>query len=365
VPGVRAALGRLGFQVDAVHVGLALARERDQADLAVPHAANLAYQQRVLADGGDVLLGELHRKPGGAVEEKMVDAACCVRITRYVDEIAYKRTNVEAIVVLSQDIDLKPAIDYAVSMSVPIFAAALDVVQHRSHPFILMGPYAYTEMTGASGVAKGHGLRERLVRALHDQKLMSWKVKGTPDRPLLRHSSGLMAVAAPGVPLGAPGEVRQLYPVDVTRDTRILGSFPLLVCDTALPSIRCWEEALVRRRTAPMTVAVVGSNGTRRQGQFPLGGVVPGDTVLVHSQSGRVLGRLRGQRGQAFDPNTPHVLRVATRLPAGGALVVDEAGKRGLLTTDQTLVPGQRVPAVQIDVNKHGAVWAAIGTPLP
>ena len=42
----------LGFQVDAVHVGLALARQRDQVDLAVPHATNLAYQQRVLADGG-------------------------------------------------------------------------------------------------------------------------------------------------------------------------------------------------------------------------------------------------------------------------------------------------------------------------
>jgi predicted trehalose synthase len=48
VPGVRAALGRLGFPVDAVHVGLALARQRDQVDLAAPHAANLAYQQRVL-----------------------------------------------------------------------------------------------------------------------------------------------------------------------------------------------------------------------------------------------------------------------------------------------------------------------------
>jgi hypothetical protein len=294
----------------------------------------------------------------------MVDSACCVRITRYVDEIAYKRTDVEAIVVLSQDIDLKPAIDYAVSMSVPIFAVAVDVVQHRSHPFILMGPHAYAEMTGASGVAKGHGLRERLVRALCDQQPLSWKVKGTPDRPLLRHSSGLMAVPAPGVTPGPLGATQALYPVDVIWDARILGSFPLVVCDTTLPGVRCWEETVVRRRMAPMTVEVVRGNGTRHRGQFPLGGVVPGDSVLVHRQTGRLLGRLGTQGSQSFDPDTPQVLRVTTRLPRGGALVVD-AGSRGLLTTDQILVPGQRVPAVQIDVNNRGAVWAAIGTPLP
>jgi len=365
VPGVRTALGQLGFQVDAVHVGLALARQRDQVDLASQHAANLAFKERVLADGGEVLLGELHRKPGGAVEEKMVDAACCVRITRYVDEIAYKRTNVEAIVVLSQDIDLKPAIDYALSMSVPIFGAAMDVVQHRSHPFILMGPYAYAQMTGISAAAKGHGLRERLVQALHQGQKMPWKVRGTPDRPLLRHSSGLMAVPAPGVALRPPGLTQYLYPVDVTWDPRILGSFPILLCDATLPGTRCWDEAIVRRRRAPMTLEVAGADGIRRTGQFPLGGVVPGDSVLVHRQTGRVLGRLEPLGSQSFDPNTPCVLRVTTRLPKGGALAVDDAGTRGLLTTDQALTPGQRVPAVQIDLNKKGAVWAAIGTPLP
>src|SRR5262249_25147283 len=162
------------FDVIAVHVGLALARDRDQVELAAPHRANLAYQQRVLADGGEVLLGALHRKPGGAVEEKMVDAACCVRITRYVDRIAFGRTGIQAIVVLSQDIDLKPAIDYAVERNVPIFAAALDVVQHRAHPYILMGPQAYAEMTSTRDIAHGHGLRELLVRALHDQERMPW-----------------------------------------------------------------------------------------------------------------------------------------------------------------------------------------------
>jgi hypothetical protein len=346
-------------------VGLALARDRDLADLADPHRANLAYQQSVLTDGGDVLLGELHRKPGGAVEEKMVDVACCVRITRYVEEIATKKTDVGAIVVLSQDIDLKPAIDYAVERRVPIFAAALDVVQHRSHPFILMGPQAYAEMTGVPGVAQGHGLRELLVRALQDQERMPWKVSRTPYRPLLRHASGLTAVPAPGVPLGANGAFQYLYPVDVTWDSRILGNFPLLVCDSAPPQARCWDEQLVRRRAAPMTVEVVQVNGARRKQHYPLGGIIPGDRVLVHRETGQVLGRLAGQADHPFDPDTPRILRVTTPLDHGGALAVDSSGSRGLLTTDQALTAGQRIPAVQIDKKDRGPVWAAIGSPLP
>jgi hypothetical protein len=365
VPGVRAALSRLDFQIKAVHVGLALARERDQVDLAAPHRANLAYQRRVLADGGEVLLGELHRKPGGAVEEKMVDGACCVRIARYVDEIVFKRTDIQAIVVLSQDIDLKPAIDYAVDMKVPIFAAAPDVVQHRSHPFILMGPQAYAEMTGTRDAAHGHGLRELLVRALQDQKRMPWRVTQAAGRLLLRHASGLTAVPARGVTLGAVGAFEYLYPVDVTWESRILGTFPLLVCDSAPPQVKCWDEHLVRRRTAPMTVEVVQEGGGRRREHYPLGGIIPGDRVLVHRETGRVLGRLAAQGDHPFDPDTPRILRVTTCLPAGGVLAVDPSGSRGLLNTFQVLTPGQRIPAVQIDQKKHRPVWAAIGTPLP
>jgi hypothetical protein len=102
-----------------------------------------------------------------------------------------------------------------------------------------MGPHTYTEMTGESGTGKGYGLRERLVRALYDQQPMSWKVKGTSDRPLLRRSSGLVAVPACEVTLGAPGTSQFLYPVDVTWDVRVLGAFPLLVCDGTPPQARC------------------------------------------------------------------------------------------------------------------------------
>jgi hypothetical protein len=364
VAGVRAALARYGFDVAAVHVGLALARPSDQQDLARYHADNEAYKRQVEAAGGDVLLGELHRKPSGMVEEKMVDCACCVRITRYVDEIAYGRTDIGAILVLSKDIDLRPAVDYAVEMRVPIVVAAHDVVQHRGHPYALLGPHAYAEITGVPRSANGHEMRELLASALYEGVPVPWTVGGTRSLPTLVSNSGLMAVPGPGVTLPPPGGTASLYPIDVTWDERILGSFPLLVC-AATPSLtRSWLAATVRRRTAPMTLEIEHSGGRLRRSQFPLGGVTPGETVLVHAASGRILGRLPAGHPRAFDPDEPEVLRVVSPLAKGGAIVTDVKGTRGLLTSTQTLNAGQRVPGMQIDLKPRGPVWAAIGTPL-
>ena len=365
VAGVRTALARYGFDVSAVHVGLALARPSDQQSLARQHADNDAYRGQIVSAGGDVLLGELHRKPSGVVEEKMVDCSCCVRITRYVDEIAYGRTSVETIIVLSKDIDLRPAVDYAIAMHVPIVVAAHDVVQHRGHPYLLLGPHAYAELTGTTGAATGHELRELLVRALYDGKPVLWAVSGTPSRPKLVHASGLVAVPGPGIALPSVGATVSLCPIDVTWQSGLLGSFPVLVCETTPRQSRTWSTAIVQRRTAPMTLEVRQQNGSLHRAHFHLGGVVPGETVLTHDASGRVIGRLPSALQRAFDPDVPHALRVVSALPKGGAIVADSGGTRGLLITDQVLTAGERVPGVQVDQKARGPVWAAIGTPLP
>lgn len=364
VVGVRRALARYGFDVSAVHVGLALARPGDQRDLAQHHADNETYCMQVEAAGGDVLLGELHRKPTGMVEEKMVDCACCVRITRYVDEIADSRTDIETILVLSKDIDLRPAVDYAIEKNVPIVVAAHDVIQHRGHPFALLGPHTYAEITEMPSSANGHELRELLACALYDGTPVPWTVGGRRLHPILVNSSGLTAVPGPGVTLPPPGDTTSLYPVDATWDDRILGSFPLLVCASTPSSIRCWSAATVRRRTAPMTLEIEHPDGRLQRAQFPLGGVTPGETVLVHAATGRILGRLLTAHQRTFNPDEPRVLRVVSPLPKGGAIATDVTGTRGLLTTSQALNAGQRVPGMQIDLKPRGPVWAAIGTPL-
>lgn len=365
VVGVRTALARYGFDVSAVHVGLALARPSDQQSLTRQHADNDAYRRQIISAGGDVLLGELHRKPSGTVEEKMVDCACCVRITRYADEIIYGRTNIEAIVVLSKDIDLRPAVDYAIEMDVPIVVAAHDVVQHRGHPFLLLGPHAYAELTGATRTATGHELRELLVCALYDGKPLTWTVSGTPSRPTLVHDCGLLAVPGGSVTLPHSGATVSLRLVDVTWQPDLLGSFPVPVCDTSPRRPKTWSTAVVQRRTAPMTLEVRRQDGSLARLPFPLGGVVPGETVLTQATTGRIIGRLPSGQQRTFDPDTPHVLRVISALPKGGAIVADSGGMRGLLATNQALVAGERVPGVQVDQKARGPVWAAIGTPLP
>ncbi|WP_322870867.1 hypothetical protein [Streptomyces goshikiensis] len=363
VPGVRAAMARYGFDVAEVHVGLALARAKDRQALARQHANNEAYRARVLADGGHVLLGELHQKSGGAVEEKMVDCACCVRITRFVDEIAFKRSNVEAIIVLSKDIDLQPAVDYAVGSAVPIFVGALDVVQHRPHPYVLLGPHAYAEITQSAQGVSGHSLRESLASMLHAGSAEPWTVRGAGASATLVHRSGLRARPASGVVLPASGRSVSLHPVDVEFPPSTL---PVLICDEAPPSLPTWDTAVVIQRAAPMALKVKLAGGANGRVHFPQGGVVPGDTVLVHRATGRAVGRLPLLSAtRLFDPDEPLVVRVISKLPRGGALAADSSGRRGLLNTNQPVAAGQRVAAVQVDLKSRGPVWVAISTPLP
>lgn len=362
VAGIARAFGRYNFDVTSVHMGLALARAADRNALSLSHSLNDSFRQRVIADGGHVLLGELHQKPDGTVQEKMVDAACVVRITRYVDEIKWGRTDVQAIIVLSKDIDLKPAIDYAKEEGVPIVVAALDVVQHRAHPYVLLGPHAYAEITDSSYGPTGHELRELLALALMDGKPLTWTVGGSLKNPQLTHVCGVLGVPAQGVALPALGTTVQLWPIDATWQS--WGSFPLLICSDKPPVAPAWRSAIVKKRLAPMSLEIRRSDGVTKREQYPLGGVIPGETVVIHTATGRVLGRLAVSGARSFDPDTPLVVRVVSNLRTGGAIATDGTGVRGILTTDQSLVPGQRVPAVQIDLNAKGPVWAAIGTPI-
>lgn len=362
VPGVRAAMARYGFDVQEIHIGLAVARARDLPALARLHAVNDAYRQQVLADGGQVLLGELHQKSSGPVQEKMVDSACCVRITRYVDEIAHGRSSVRAILVLSKDIDLQPAIDYAVESDVPIFVVAQDVVQHRPHPYLLVGPSGYAEITSSSRGPSGHELREDLAAMLFAGGTSAWTVKKAGSSFLLEHASGLRGRMATGVPYPSARGTVALHPTDVEFSA---GAFPRLVCDHKPPQSPMWDTAVVLGRAAPMGLKVKHNGGAVQRPHFPQGGVVPGDTVLVHTGTGRVLGRLaKLSATRQFDPDAVSIVRVISTLPRGGALAADSSGRRGLLNTDQKVGPGQRLAVAQVGLTHKGPVWVATSSPL-
>ncbi|MGH8908373.1 MAG: hypothetical protein ACRD0K_18155, partial [Egibacteraceae bacterium] len=99
VAGVIDALSLYGYDVLEVHVGLALAREMDREALSGSHAENLAYLRTVEAHPR--VPRELHRRPDGRVEEKMVDVACAVEVARHATLIRQSRSPFRAIVMLS------------------------------------------------------------------------------------------------------------------------------------------------------------------------------------------------------------------------------------------------------------------------
>jgi hypothetical protein len=366
VSGVVAALDRFGYTIERVHVGLALARPRDMVALKRQHEENSAYRDQVLADPrGTVLLGELHVKSDGRVEEKIVDVACCVQITRLVAEIYHGTSNLDALVVISRDIDLTPAYDYAGELGVPLTVAAPDVIQHRGHPYLMLGPHSFAEIVQRQGGNGGHDLRELLAGALHDGRVMEWTVDRRQRTPLLRHRTGLVGIPADrSVRLPADGQHIELFPVNASWNQDVNGSFPLLVLGTRPSAAHRCAEGRVLRRRAPNTIELRMSDGSKLRAHYPLGGLVNGDTVVVQ-ETGRALGRLADGRLRRFDPDPPTAVTVVAMLKSGGVLARDSVGTRGLVISNQVLGTGARLPVVQIDENRHGAVWQAIGTPLP
>lgn len=225
VDGVIRGLELYGFDVREVHVGVALARDQDREALSYSHAINAAYVEQVESHPqGRVLRGELHLKDSGA-EEKMVDVACAVDICRSVTRIQGGGSPYQSIVVLSQDIDLKPAYEYAAELDVSVHIAACSTVQRRAEPYLLLTEVPLALMCRESLALDseldmsvvGHELRARLAHLLHDQSGQehSWRSIRRERRRggvLLQHESGVLGVAEEGTIGGfTRGKTVRLY----------------------------------------------------------------------------------------------------------------------------------------------------------
>lgn len=368
VTGVVAALRRYGLEAAEVYVGLALPRVRDAARLSRSGYDNEEYRKRVVAEGGSVLLGELHHN-NGFTQEKMVDVACAVRVTQTVQEIRSGSSNLEAVVVLSQDSDLTPAYRAAEAAGVTVILGGQDAVQYRGLPYVLLGPHAFAEMCPDLGLVTGHEVRMSVAASLAQGGLMQWEVVSTGRFARLKDpQTSMTAVPAKGYVLPPAGTLVDLYPVGVEWREELMGAkFAVLVVDAKPASGgRTWAPATVVTRLAPLKVKVATAKGASWSGGaavYPLGGVVAGDQVLVDLRSHRVIGPLSGS-ARNFDADTPSVVRVLSTFASGGALVIDQDSRRGLLNTTQGLAVGDLLPAVQLDEGAKGPVWAAIGTPL-
>jgi hypothetical protein len=286
VAGVIAGLASYGFAVAEVHVALALARTQDQGALAQQHSTNTTYMNEVLADArGRVLLGELHRKDQNRVEEKIVDVQLALDIARHAIAIRMGSSPFDRIIVVSQDIDLTPALDYALDqLHVPIVVVADGVIDNRRHPYVLLTANVLAAMTGAPKKS-GHFLRYLVATCAMNSTQEDWevtKIESAGDVVIRRLADRLYAKASTSALAATPavGDILSLFAsrVDVGRKGNL---FPSLRCAPIPPAQPLLQRGVVlgRQRRAELLIRLPSKKTVRLR--YLAGGVVPGTEVAL------------------------------------------------------------------------------------
>lgn len=297
--GVRNALRPYGFDAVEVYVGIATSTtpnatvsERLRSSL----DANARYAAAVDATAlGRTLHGRLVERRG-ELEEKLVDVLCAMQIARSAHEIAAHRSDAEAIVVLSEDMDLIPAYRFAQDLDVPVYAAACATVDTRDDAsWILIGETGLRDICQRPlGRLVGRDLRAEMCRWLtaDTARRMQFKViawEKSKDRLRLRHNSGAVGIwtsppASASRDRGASHhlEVAGLEPCGSERDFPYLtlesGRAPWPASGLSIATVEQWKT--------PTRVEVRWPSGSTRSLTAPLACVMPGDQVLVAEDPG-------------------------------------------------------------------------------
>ena len=93
-------------------------------------ARNGKYRDELASGGVKVLEGYLVER-GDRVDEKKVDVLLALQVADVVDRIRQGKTSAKCVVVLSEDMDLMLAYEYAAARGVQVYALADDTVYHR------------------------------------------------------------------------------------------------------------------------------------------------------------------------------------------------------------------------------------------
>lgn len=341
VDGVVAALEYYGFLSTSVHVaiGTSTVGHHQSRRLLEALESNRTHAAAVDASRlGRVLHARLVERENG-LEEKLADVLCALQIARISNDIASRRSPAQAIVVLSEDMDLIPAYEFATDLGVPVFAAATATVDTRPESSWLLlgeGPLR-AACRRPMGRSVGHALRGEIAGWLDagSPRRLSFKVvawEDDKDRIRLRHNSGAL-----GYWWHPPREVDrgrgashelEVCGLDAYASER---DFPML---TLSPQATGWPpEGLVRARVVnwktPTRIGVELPGGQKRTLSAAFGTVLPGDDVLVMEQptagqpSWRLVGSLtpaHGIEGWA-DSTMPELVTVTSRGGSPGARV--------------------------------------------
>ncbi|WP_239335768.1 hypothetical protein, partial [Frankia sp. CiP3] len=224
---------------------------------------------------------------------------CGMQVAHSAYAIRHERHPARAIVVLSKDMDLDPAADFADRLGVPVVTSATSGVNNRSGiRWLLLGEREILDMVGRDGQYCGSSRRNEVVAFAwrRHSRNYSWQVLHPERRHgnvhiLVRHTCGVAGLASARLFGGQPpqrGHTVSLYPTGVDLGTRGR-DFPLLELGTDRTALPCTtlRTATVVARTSPTTVEV-GFPGSRTPTDvdIPRDGVLVGTTLLVKQVQG-------------------------------------------------------------------------------
>lgn len=289
--GIRAGLALYGFDAVEIYAGVATGTTSATPSRRVQDAldVNLKYKDHLEAAGVTVLEGNLAERKG-ALEEKQVDVLCALTVADIVERIKQGTSEARCIVMLSEDMDLMPAYEFAARRGITTYAAAHDTIHERPEQieWMLLTQDALAKICEPLGRRPGSRLRSDLAEIATSPIppiLTNWKVvapKMGDGRALMANNNGAYGLLTPSRPLKR-GERVQLYAIGVEMEPLSM-RFPYLqlseqVAEVTFADI---EIAEVLRWTAPTMVRVAIQNSTAMASLTASPGtLMPGQQVAV------------------------------------------------------------------------------------
>jgi hypothetical protein len=359
VAGIVDLLAGYGFDVEEVFVGIATRQGSSRQPSNWMQDAlqrNASYAARIASDArGHVLEGRLverSTRDGVKPEEKLVDVLCAIQIARLATEINDRRRS-GVLVVLSEDMDLVPAYEFASDLSVKVYVAANSTVDTRNHEgWLLLPEGSMAKAVGQlPGRLRGSMLRRDMAIAMTapQARVMNFHAGGfnRNSRELfVQHNSG-----ARGVWRGVPSS-----PHPSRRDTvrlRLAGlhypdcQFPAYLLEpptgpSAWPCAEIVSGTVAKWRT-PTRVTVKLDGGITKSLDAAPGHLLPGMPVVVHrsmngtQEAWRLVGSpdTRPVTPGWNDPTCPVVVRVISSASSAGARVRAKILSEGIEVTLQ------------------------------
>jgi hypothetical protein len=298
VDGIRRALIQYGFDVIDVVFGVAT-RSADNAPsqhLASSLSTNRAYRDRLIADGAGVLEGYLVERKGRA-EEKQVDVLCAVKVCDLADRIATNLHKAKCIVVLSEDMDLMPAYEFARERGVPAYAAAFDTIYQRDdqREWLILSEPAMAAAVSPQGRYFGSELRSKLAliaTSSEDPKPLTWTVHAPLGDGLflMRGNLGAPALWKPDREV-AIRDKAALFATSLTIHPHEGGRFPHLILSDVRPPqgpMPDVEAATVAYWQSPTSLKVELADASLATVRATPGIALPGqDVAVLRRTSGR------------------------------------------------------------------------------